>query len=1074
MVPRRSMFSRLLPAWPVLALSACFLTLIFIPGLRFWGTHRSHASVQAVAEISSGNVSAPNQPRPTGYGRLPLGFEANRGQTDGHVKFISRGSAYTLFLGSNESVFASRAGDESSALRVKLIGANPSSTISGIEELPGKSNYFIGNDRSKWLTNVPTYSRVKYRNAYPGVDLVYYGNQQQLEYDFLVAPGVDPHVITLALTQEQHSASSSKQSGKPPHIDANGDLQIGSGPEELRFHKPVVYQESSDSESDHRDLAGNTAKHFVDGRWVLKSATQVGFEVGAYDASKAIVIDPVVSYSGYLGGSDIDVGNGVVVDSAGNAYIAGRAQSINFPTTTATYQSKNAGSSDAFVTKLNPSGSALIYSTYIGGESSDIGFGVALDPTTGNAYVTGATTSANFPVTPGAYQTTCGGGCNGAGGSAVFVTELNSTGSALIYSTYIGGSGTDTAIAFGIALDPAGEAYVTGRTSSATFPTTSGAIQTTFGGVQDAFVSKVNATGSALVYSTYLGGSALDLAIGIKVDSLGNAYVAGNTSSSNFPVTTGAYQTTCASSCSSADAFVTKLSPDGSKLIYSTFLGGTSSDDATAVAIDSAGNAYAAGFTCSTNFPITPGAAQSVYGGVKACSNLGGDAFVTKLNAAGSALLYSTYIGGNGNDAAFAVGVDSKGNAWVSGSTNSTNFPATPGAFQIGLLGPGDVFVTEVNAAGSAFAYSTYLGGTGTEVSYGLTVDSADNPYIVGKTASTDFPISVNPFQAINGGGGSDAFITKFAPGDQLWPTSLSFGSHEIASSSSPLVATLSNSGTSALTIGSITITGLDISDYSLTDTCGTSLAAGAKCDISVTFTPTAAATRYGILTVMDAATNSPQLVKLTGIGTTSSMTLSVASLTFGNQLVATSSVPQKATMANTGSTTVNIASIVATGPYTQTNNCGTTLAVAASCTVNVVFKPTTFGAQTGSISFNDDEEGSPQKLALTGNGTVMSFSPTSLSFGAQKVDTSSLPQNLTLTNLGTTSVTISKISIVGTHVSSFSETNNCPATLAASASCTITVTFTPQLTGLVTTALSVADTGGGTTQTVALSGTGQ
>ncbi len=1069
MVLRRSMFSRLLSSRPILAICVLFLSVVFVPGIRFFKPGHAHAPA-----LSSAGKPAFGELRPQAYGKLPLSFEANRGQTDGQVKFVSRGSAYTLFLGRNESVFTSGAAGQSSALHVKLVGANPSATISGVEELPGKSNYFIGNDRTKWLTDVPNYSRVKYRNAYPGVDLVYYGNQQQLEYDFIVAPGADLHAITLALTQDQRSPSSTRQSAKTVRIDANGDLQVGTGKEELSFHKPMVYQESFDPGSGDSHLASNAAKHFVDGRWVLKSATEVGFEVGAYDARQALVIDPVVSYSGFLGGTDIDVGNGVAVDSAGNAYIAGRAQSINFPTTTGAYQTTSGGGSDAFVAKLNPAGSALIYSTYIGGQSGDIGFGVAFNPATGNAYVTGATTSSNFPVTAGAFQTACGGGCSSVGGSAVFVSELNSTGSALLYSTYIGGSTADTAIAFGISLDSAGEAYVTGRTSSAAFPTTSGAFQTTFGGNQDAFVAKVNATGSALVYSTFLGGSAVDLTIGIHVDAAGNAYVAGNSASSNFPTTPGAYQTTCANSCASADAFVAKLAPDGSKLVYSTFIGGSSSDDGTAVSIDSAGNAYVTGFTCSTDFPTTPGAAQSVFGGATLCSNSGGDAFVSKINAAGSALLYSTYLGGSGNDAAFAIGVDSKGQAWVSGSTYSKNFPTTPGTFQSALVGPSDVFVTELNAAGSALAYSTYLGGSSTEVSYGLTVDASDNPYVVGRTASPDFPVSVNPFQAINGGGATDAFITKFAPGDQLWPVSLNFGSHEIASSSTPLIATLSNSGTASLSIGSITLTGLDASDYSLTDTCGTSLAAGAKCDISVTFTPTAASTRYGILTVMDAATNSPQLVKLTGIGTTSSMTLTAASLSFGTQLIGTSSVPQKSTLANTGSTTVNIASIVASGQYTQTNNCAATLAPTASCVINVVFKPTTIGTQAGKVSITDDEEGSPQTLALTGNGTVMSFSPASLNFGNQKKGTSSLPQNLTLTNLGTSSVTISKISIVGTHVSSYSETNNCSATLAASASCTISVTFTPQLTGLVTTALSVADTGGGTAQTAALSGTGQ
>src|SRR2546425_238817 len=643
------------------------------------------------------------------YGKLPLSFEANQGQTEPQVKFLSRGSGYTLFLTSTEAVLMLTKTDAhakhripgearlvepekgaGTVLRMKLLGANPAPAVAGVGELPGKSNYFVGNDPKKWRANVPTYAKVEYRDVYPGVNLVYYGNLRQLEHDFVVSPGADPKVITLAFEGMDGVA-----------IDALGDLVLRADGSEVRLRKPFVYQEQD----------GQRA--VIPTRYVLKAERQVAFEVAAYDATKPLIIDPVLAYSTFLGGSNDDRGFGIAVDAAGNAYVTGGTGSINFPTTPGAFQTTSGGG-DAFVTKLDPTGAALVYSTYLGGSSGDFANGIAVDAT-GSAYVTGTTTSADFPTTPGAAQTTFGGGLVDA-----FVTKLNPTGSALVYSTHLGGGGSDQG--FGIAVDTSGNAYVTGSAGGLNFPTTPGAFQTTPGGVGDAFVTKFNATGSALVYSTYLGGSDFDEGKGIAVDAAGSAYVTGRTFSTNFPTTPGAFQTTL----NFTDAFVTKLNPAGSALVYSTYLGGSRSDEGHAIAVEAAGSAYVTGLTASFNFPTTPGAFRTTSGGG------GGDAFVTKLNADGSALVYSTYLGGNSIDFGNGIAVDTAGNAYVTGDTLSRNFPTTPDATQPDFGGDRDAFVTKFDPSGSALVYSTYLGGRGPDEGSVVAADTAGSAHGTG------------------------------------------------------------------------------------------------------------------------------------------------------------------------------------------------------------------------------------------------------------------------------------------------------------------------------------------------------
>jgi beta-propeller repeat-containing protein len=606
------------------------------------------------------------------YGKLPLHFEANRGQTHQDAHFLARGPGYNLYLTANEAVLVlskpnadvkrdahgTKAKEKSLALRMSLVGAATKPLVSGLEEQAGKTNYFVGRDRSKWHTNVPTYAKVQYGNVYPGIDLVYYGNQRQLEYDFVVAPGADPNKIVLAF-----------KGADKLEIDSQGDLVLHAAGGDIRQHKPVVYQEI------------DGIRQEIAGRYVRKGDNRVGFQLAAYDATQPLIIDPVVlSYSTYLGGNFFDGASAIAVDADGNAYVTGGTTSPGFPTTAGASQSAFPGGFDpyVFVTKLNPSGTALVYSTYLGsGSGYNFGRGIAVDAA-GNAYVTGETQSSVFPTTPGAFQP-----ARASLYGSAFVTKLNPTGSALVYSTYL--SGTTYDYGTSITVDADGNAYVTGNVTSTDFPTTAGAFQPSLGGgFVDAFVTKLNPTGSVLVYSTYLGGSGQESSGGIALDAAGSAYVAGSTASVNFPTTAGAFQTTFGGA---ADAFVAKLNPTGSALVYSTYL---RDGRGNAIAVDVNGNAYVTGTTYSASFPATAGAFQTTYAGGRDGYSTG-DAFVTKLDPTGSALVYSTYLGGSdGGEWSAGIAVDCSGNFYVAGSTNSLNFPTTPGAFQaIGHTGGG-------------------------------------------------------------------------------------------------------------------------------------------------------------------------------------------------------------------------------------------------------------------------------------------------------------------------------------------------------------------------------------------------
>jgi len=666
------------------------------------------------------------------HGDSPLTFEANQGQTDPQVKFITRTSSYNLFLTQTEAVM--KVGNQKSevrnqnqeateptpdVLRMKLIGANPAARIEGLGKTLAVSNYFGGKDSAKWRANVPTYSRVTYGQIYHGVDIVYYGNRHDLEYDFKVAPGCDPAQIRLGF-----------EGAESIEIDSNGDLVLGMPGGDVRQRKPIAYQEV------------NGKRRAVDCRYRIRNQV-VDLDIGAYDVNKLLIIDPLLAYSTYFGGGGNEEGNSIAVDRAGNVYLTGFTDSINFPLANASQPNLGGGQQDAFVVKLDPSGTRVVYSTYIGGNGQDNATSIAVDGA-GNAYITGFTDSTNFPVR-NAMQPAKRGDFNS------FVVKLDPAGS-MLNSTLFGGSVND--YASGIAVDSSGNVYIAGIATSPDLPTAN-AIQPQPGGLVDIFVAKIDPSGNRLLYSTYLGGIGIEGASSIAVDSTGNVYLTGLTSSPNFR-TVNALKPTHGGGV--FDAFVVKLNPSGTGIIYSTYLGGTGEDRAFRIAVDTTGNAYVTGDTDSTNFPVT-NAAQRSNGG-------SADAFVAKLNASGSQLLYSTYLGGSGIDGGTAIAVDSAGSALVIGFTASTDFP-TVNPLRRAFGGTYDGFVVRLNAEGSALDYSTYLGGSGIDSCFGIAVDASGNAYLMGVTDSLNLPMAA-PFQPAYGGGVADVFVAKIKSGPTI------------------------------------------------------------------------------------------------------------------------------------------------------------------------------------------------------------------------------------------------------------------------------------------------------------------
>jgi len=1018
------------------------------------------------------------------YGELPLRFEANVGQTAPEVQFVSHGPGYQIFLTTQDAVlvlrhpsqsskFRSRRqprtihSDRASLLRLHFEDANSKPEIAGVGKLPGRIDYFIGSDPNKWRTNVPSYGQVAYHDLYPGVDATFYGNQRQIEYDFVVAPGADPKQIALNI-----------EGARSLKLDRAGNLVMRISGGEVELRKPILYQEL------------NGERHEVEGNYALTDRDHVRFSVGEYDRTTPLVIDPVLSYSTYLGGGAghniffaPDGGYAIAVDSNGDAFVTGETSSTSFPTTSnpippgagANISVKGA----VFVTELNPQGTAELYSTYLAGDDGEIGYAIAVDPPGGvsaDIYVVGQTLSDNFPGTGGATGfepnppadvTTVGIG---------FIAKIDPTKSgaaALVYSSYLGGSG-NTVVGYGdfaqsVAVDAHGNAYVTGNTISTDFPmsTPSTTIQTLLspdGG--NAFLVSVNPAGSALTYSTYLGGTSPgttdlpnigDVGAGVAVDSSNNAYLVGTTTSDDFPTTTNAFKQGPLPPVLNETAFVSRIDTTKSgtaSLIYSTFLGSpsqsqsaTDHDFGNAIGLGPSNVAYVTGQTESPDFPTTPGA----YSTTAASSDV---AFVTKIDttqSSGNSLVYSTFLGGTGGDAGRGIQADSSGNAYVAGGTQSTDFPVTAGAFQTALAtgATGDGFVAKLNPQKNGAAdlvYATYFGGSGNasvpnsagvDVINAIALDSANNVYVTGRTFSTATSFPVYPAGAFQTSlTGSDAaavsaaFVAKLTlePTLVFNPLVLAFGNEAEGVTSAAMTVALTNNTTSAIPITLQAITGTNAGDFAVngaSTTCGASVAAGASCNIGVTFTPSTAAGESATLPIQyTAGTNSPatQNISLTGTGTAApTFTLTPASLTFAGQLITTTSASQPATVTNTGANAIPI-SISVTSNFGETDNCptgsGQTLAGGASCTINVTFTPSAAGPLTGTLTVTSS--GVAQTTQLSGTGWDFSLTQ--------------IPSSVTLMNgKGSFSVTVSASQGFNPTVSVSCTASNPKATCTAS-----------------------------------------
>lgn len=679
-----------------------------------------------------------------------LAFEPNQGQANVQTDFVSHAGSYSVFLGATQADFlialpakehgkinrataSVSSGARSSFVRMRLDGANANATKVALAQLPEKVNYFLGNDPSKWHTDIATYAKVEYQNVYPGVDLVYYGTQPELEYDFIVAPNANPDSIKLKF-----------EGAESLELGPKGDLAIhtAAGPV-LQLHKPIIYQENAGIREE------------ISGGFQLAKG-EVAFRLGAYDKMRPLIIDPVFSFSTHLGGSRSSSGQGIAVDAAGNIYVTGDTNATDFPSAKAA-QRKHGGSTDIFVTKLSPDGSRILYSTFIGGSGDDVGYAIAVD-SAGNAFITGDTSSKDFPVKNPQQK-------NMAGMFDAIAFKLSPNGSEILYSTYLGGSQGDRGDA--IAIDAAGNAYITGYTYSTDFPVAH-PIQTAFtDGNVHCFVTKLDATGSTLAYSTYLGGGddRPDQATGIAVDSGGNAYVTGYTNSVKFPSVNSIQKFV-----GPTDVFVTKINAAGTEFVYSTHIGGNADDEGMAIAVDASGSAYVTGETESVDFPTTPGAYSTKCKAVptpgrmrQLCS--GGDVFVSKLSPDGSKLVYSTFINGTGFEVGRGIGVDPSGNAYVVGLTTSHDFPSI-NPLQ-GGFGGGDFdgFIFKLNADGSALLYSSLLGGGQNDGTYAVAVDGKGNAYVAGYTYSTDFPTK-NPLRSASVSANPayrDVFVAKIS-----------------------------------------------------------------------------------------------------------------------------------------------------------------------------------------------------------------------------------------------------------------------------------------------------------------------
>jgi len=936
--------------------SFVFATLAIMCGFE-------HPYAQAAIQHSANNPRS-SLKRSLVY-NVPVSFEPNQGQASPAFEYVAHEPGLGIGLRSDGIYFMAL---KQQPVRVQFIHSNSGVALTAENELPGKVNYLRGTDSDKWRTNISTFARVRYRELYPGIDLVFYGNGRQVEHDFLVSPGSDPSKIKLQI-----------KGARAVRVNQSGDLIADTSTGRVIFRQPFAYQE------------GKFGREAVEVRFDLRGS-QATFHLGAYDPSRALVIDPVLDYSTLLAGSISERASGIAIDAAGNAIVTGITTSTDFPTTTTPYQKtcKSCGTApDIFVTKLNSTGTAALYSTYIGGSNDDEALGLAVD-SNGNAIVGGATSSPDFPLLH-SYTT-----YQGATNTFAFVLSLSADGSSLNYSSLLGRIPIGfPAEQVSVAVDGAGGTYVTGQTFDVAFPITPGTVGSTVPGYpfNTLFLTKLNTAGT-IQYSTVIQGTLPTSTYtfnendfqpkSIAVDGSGNAYIVGQ-AGTGLPTTAGTISTSFPGDTTNLSlyfGFALKVNATASAITYATYLPDTTS--ANAIAPDTNG-AYIAGVTSSTAFPATPGAFQSTLPVGQNCTCNAG--YVAHLDAGATKYTAATFLAGtpatsNLGTTISSLGTDNLGMLWAGGGTASSDFPLKNPI--ISTFGGSSYagFVTEIKPDLSAISFSTFLSGSNdiysnTSVLY---VAPAANGIVVaaGTTGSPDFPTTPLSFEPLPPSAANPynahAFVAKIdtsvASGSACFSsTRLDFGSWLVNTPSPKQVVSIQNCGNSDLHVQSISITG---TDFSQTNTCST-VVPGATCQISVAFTPSSTVQQTQTMTVKDDSGTSTQTISLTGKG--GQPVVQVFAPTFGDLLVGTSGIQEGITLLNVGDGNLLVSNSTVSGDFaiavSTYKPCTGPIAPNDFCELTVVFSPTAAGTRSGTLTISDNATDSPQQVGLTGNGVL-------------------------------------------------------------------------------------------------------
>lgn len=1002
----------------------------------------------------------------------------------------------------------------------------------GMNELHAKANYFLGNDRSGWRTNVPVYAMVSANDVAPGLDVIFYGDAQEngqgLEYDLRLRPGSDASKLRLRFSPNARL-----------RLANDGDLIISAGENKLRMQKPRIYEERTDaSPAIHGDAreGGGAERVAVDGEYVLQADGSAGFAIGPHDPRRTLVIDPSLSvrYSTFLGGAGTETVSSMCLDSSGNVYVGGvttNPSSFTEPVTATlgpgTGSSPSSSTaSEYFIAKINPNlsgSSSLVYLTFIGGSVSQVGGLIAVD-SSGDVAITGTTTSPDFPVTDGSARS--------SGPNDVTVSEIDPSGGTLVFSTLFGGSGSESQFgAGGIALDAAGNIYVASDTSSTDLSVTTGVFQPTLAaGNNDGFLAEFQPSATpSLIYCSYLGANtSAEVGVGgVAVDAANNVYIAGFTSDTVSTFPKNAFQ--AAYGGGDSDAFLMKILPTGqgaSDLIYATLLGGNGIDQVTAVAVDDSvpANAYVTGTTQSANFP-TNGAVVAYQPSMHA--NATANAFLSVIaqnpNTGAATLAYSTYLGGSENDSALGLAVTAFNSVYVTGTTRSPDFPWRDNLQPFN--GTSDAFIAKFDpsmpGAGS-LVYSTPLGGTAPPglavIAAGMAImaDEFEDVYVAGQTTAADFPTAVttsgvmNGFQPIcascqNFPAAADAFVIALREGTSEQPSvyfnsgSVVFPAAAIGTQNTPQPVAVHNGGEATLVISSLQITGPNAQDFSLIGpgACsGVTVSTGSECSFEVGFVPSTTGPEAAVVSISDNAAGNPQILELIGAGQGPLVSLSATTLNFDLQPENTNSLSQTITVANVGNQALTLQSPVESGPDVaqfflsgKDITCGTSLAAGTSCAIGAVFAPKVIGTFHAQITLTDNSGGvanSTQVIALVGTATasapVATVTPSGLAFGGIQAGTASGTQQVTVSNTGSAALNVTAIAISGANAADFAASSSgsgaCTlgrSILASQASCTVRVRFAPAATdstGAKSAALLITDNATGSPHVVTLSGT--